>query len=97
MLRGDFGNTVYSEHPGMGLMWPVGIGLKIFWAIAGIAPAAHTVPLDFEPIHFTGPVPRSELAVALLPLAFLIALGIVAAYAMLRRLFDETIAITATK
>ena len=96
MLRGDFGNTVYSEHPGMGLMWPVGTGLKIYWAVSGIAPAAHTVPLDFEPIHFTGPVPRSELAVALLPLAFLIALGIVAAYAMLRRLFDETIAITAS-
>ncbi|MGD8996844.1 MAG: phospholipid carrier-dependent glycosyltransferase, partial [Anaerolineae bacterium] len=92
MLARDFGNTVYSEHPGVGLMWPVGIALKLYWSVSGIVPAAHAVPPDFEPIHFSGPVPLSELTVALFPLALLIALGVVAAYFMLRRLFDDATA-----
>jgi hypothetical protein len=90
VLSGDWVNTVYSEHPGVTLMWPVGIGLKLYWALSGITPAAHTVPPDFEPIHFFGPVPRAEITAALIPLALLIALGVVGAYLMLRRLFDET-------
>jgi hypothetical protein len=90
VLSGDWVNTVYSEHPGVTLMWPVGIGLKLYWVLSGITPAAHTVPLDFEPIHFFGPVPRVEIAAALIPLALLIALGVVGAYLMLRRLFDDT-------
>jgi hypothetical protein len=89
VLSGDWVNTVYSEHPGVTLMWPAGIGLKLYWALSGITPAAHLVPPDFEPIHFFGPVPRAEIAAALIPLALLIALGIVGAYLMLRRLFDE--------
>ncbi|MGD2177848.1 MAG: glycosyltransferase family 39 protein, partial [Anaerolineae bacterium] len=92
MLARDFGNTIYSEHPGVGLMWPVGIALKLYWSISGIVPAAHAVPPDFEPIHFSGPVPPSELSAALFPLALLIALGVVAAYFMLRRLFDDATA-----
>ena len=95
MLSGDFSNTIYSEHPGIGLMWPVGIALKLYWRISDITPAASTVPPDFEPIHFAGPVSLSELTAALFPLALLIALGIVAAYAMLRRLFDDTTAVIA--
>ncbi len=89
VLTGDWANTVYSEHPGVALMWPAGIGLKLYWTLSGVAPAAHTVPPDFEPIHFFGPVPTAELAAALTPLALLIALGIVGIYLMLRRLFDE--------
>jgi hypothetical protein len=92
ILAGDFANTIYSEHPGVGLMWPVGIGLKLYWSISGVVPAAHSVPSDFEPIHFFGPVPLSELTAALFPLALLIALGIVAAYFVLRRLFDDVTA-----
>jgi 4-amino-4-deoxy-L-arabinose transferase-like glycosyltransferase len=76
-------------------MWPVGIALKLYWAISGIVPAARTVPSGFEPIQFSGPVPQSELSAALFPLALLIALGIVAAYAMLRRLFDAPTAAVA--
>jgi hypothetical protein len=90
VLGGDWANTVYSEHPGVTLMWPAGIGLKLYWALSGITPAAHTLPPGFEPIHFFGPVPRVEIAAALFPLALLIALGIVGAYLMLRRLLDET-------
>jgi hypothetical protein len=92
ILAKDFANTVYSEHPGVGLMWPVGIALKLYWSISGIAPAAHAVPPDFEPIQFFGPVPPSELTAALFPLALLIALGVVAAYFMLRQLFDDATA-----
>jgi hypothetical protein len=87
VLAGDWGNTLYSEHPGVTLMWPVGVGLKLYWALSGITPAAESVPPDFEPIHFFGPVPVSEIAVAVLPLALLISLGIVGAYFLLRRLF----------
>jgi hypothetical protein len=95
VLAGDWANTVYSEHPGVALMWPAGIGLKLYWTLSGVAPAAHTVPPDFEPIHFFGPVPAAEIAAALTPLALLIALGIVGVYLMLQRLFDESTAVVA--
>jgi len=95
VLAGDWANTVYSEHPGVALMWPVGIGLKVYWTLSGITPAAHAVPPDFEPIHFFGPVPVAEIAAAVAPLALLIALGIVGTYLMLRYLFDEATAAVA--
>jgi len=95
VLAGDWGNTVYSEHPGVTLMWPVAIGLKLYWVLAGITPAAESVPPDFEPIHFFGPVPVSEIAAALLLLVLLISLSIVGAYFLLRRLFGGTVAAVA--
>ena len=95
VLAGDWANTVYSEHPGVGLMWPVGIGLKVYWALSGITPAAYTVPPDFEPIHFFGPVPLAEISAGIAPLALLISLGIVAAWWMLQRLFDRPTATVA--
>ena len=95
VLSGNWAGTVYSEHPGVTLMWPAGIGLKVYWTLSGIQPAAHTLPPDFEPIHFFGPVPRAEIAAALVPPALLIALGIVLAYLMLRRLFDNGTAVVA--
>ena len=95
VLAGDWANTVYSEHPGVALMWPAGIGLKIYWTLSGVTPAAHTVPPDFEAIHFFGPVPVPEIAAALTPLALLIALSIVGVYFLLRRLFDEATAVVA--
>jgi hypothetical protein len=95
VLARNWASTVYSEHPGVTLMWPAGIGLKIYWALSGVAPAARTVPPDFEPIHFSGPVPLSELSAALFPLALLIALGVTAVYPLLRRLFDTATAAVA--
>ena len=95
VLAGDWANTVYSEHPGVALMWPAGVGLKIYWTLSGVTPAAYTVPPDFEAIHFFGPVPVPEIAAALTPLAFLIALSIVGVYFLLRRLFDEATAAVA--
>lgn len=95
VLAGDWANTVYSEHPGVTLMWPVGIGLKLYWMLSGITPAAESVAPDFEPIHFFGPVPVAEIAAALLPLALLISFGIVVIYFLLRRLFDGTTAAVA--
>ena len=95
VLTGNWADTVYSEHPGVALMWPAGIGLKIYWTISGVTPAAHAVPPDFEPIHFFGPVPVAEIAAALIPLALLIALGILGIYLLLRRLFGEATAAVA--
>ena len=95
VLAGDWANSVYSEHPGVALMWPVGIGLKLYWILSGVTPAAESVPADFEPIHFFGPVPVAEIAAGVAPLALLIALGIVGAYFLLRRLFDEATAVVA--
>jgi hypothetical protein len=95
VMAGDWGSTVYSEHPGVALMWPVGIGLRLYWMLSGITPAAESVPPGFEPIHFFGPVDVAEIAAALLPLALLIALSIVGAYFMLRRLFGATTATVA--
>jgi hypothetical protein len=76
-------------------MWPVGIGLKLYWAVSGIDPAAHSVPSDFEPIHFFGPVPYGEITAALIPLSLLIALGIVGAYLILRRSLGDATAVVA--
>lgn len=90
VLGGNWADTVYSEHPGVTLMWPSGIGLKVYWLLSGVQPAAKSVPPDFEPIHFSGPVSLDELTAAVVPLAILIAGGIVGAYLLLRRLFDET-------
>jgi hypothetical protein len=95
VLAGDWANTVYSEHPGVTLMWPVAIGLKLYWALSGITPAAESVPPDFEPIKFFGPVPVAEIAAALLPLVLLISLSIVGAYSLLRRLFGAKVAVVA--
>ena len=95
VLAGDWANTVYSEHPGVALMWPSGIGLKLYWILTGATPAAASVPPDFEPIHFFGPVPIAEIAAALLPLALLISLSIVGVYFLLRRLFEPSVAAVA--
>ena len=95
VLSGDWASTVYSEHPGVTLMWPVGIGLKLYWSLFNISPAADIVPPDFEPIHFFGPVPLAEITAAVVPLALLIAVGITAAYLMLRLLFDDATAAVA--
>jgi len=95
ILSGNLADTVYSEHPGVTLMWPVGIGLKLFWVLSGIKPAADAVPPDFEPVHFFGPVPLVEISAAVVPLALLIALGITVAYLMLRLLFDDATAAVA--
>jgi len=95
VLGGDWADTVYSEHPGVGLMWPVGLALKLYWTLSGATPAACAVPPDFEPIHFFGPVPQIEIAVGVASLALLIALGIVGVYLMLRRLFDGATAAVA--
>lgn len=95
VLSGNWGDTVYSEHPGVTLMWPAGIGLKLFWVFSDVKPAAHLVPPDLEPIHFFGPVSPTEISAALIPLALLIALGVVAAYLMLRELFSGTTAAVA--
>ena len=95
VLAGDWANTVYSEHPGVGLMWPVGIALKLYWTLSGVTPAAHSVPPDFEPIHFFGPVPIAEIGAGVVALALLTALGIVTAYLLLRRLFDPATATAA--
>jgi hypothetical protein len=95
VLAGDWANTVYSEHPGVALMWPVAVGLKLYWVLSGITPAAQSVPPDFEPIKFFGPVPVAEIAAALMPLALLISLGIVGAYFLLRRLFGAKVAAVA--
>ncbi|MEA3377674.1 MAG: glycosyltransferase family 39 protein [Chloroflexota bacterium] len=95
VLGGNWASTVYSEHPGVTLMWSAGIGLKLYWALSGITPAAHAVPSDLEPIHFFGPVPLVEISATLVPLALLIALSIVGTYLMLRRLFDEATAAVA--
>jgi hypothetical protein len=95
VLTGDWANTLYSEHPGVGLMWPVGMALKLYWTVSGATPAAESVPPDFEPIHFFGPVPVAEIAAGVMVLALLIALGIVGAYLLLRRLFDQATAVVA--
>jgi len=95
ILTGSLADAVYSEHPGVPFMWMAGIGLKVYWALSGIRPAAESVPPDFEPIHFFGPVPVNEIAAALVPVAVFIALAILGAYLLLRRLFGARTGVVA--
>lgn len=96
VLEADWANTVYSEHPGVSLMWPTGVGLKLYWALSGVTPAADSVPAEVDPVNYFGPVPINEIVAAVLPVVLLIALGVVGIYFLLRALLDETSAAVAS-
>ena len=84
VTRGAWGETIYSEHPGVTTMWLSGIAL---W-LAGVTPEQGPEGPSVDPASLT----VRESAIGVLPLALAIAGLIVFTYFLLVRLFDRTAA-----
>ncbi len=87
VTEGAWGETVYSEHPGVTTMWLSGVALRL----AGVLPEQRTDGPYVDPESLTA----SESTIGVLPLALAIAALIVLSYLLLERLFSRTAAVAA--
>ncbi len=87
ILHGDWTDTLLSEHPGVTVMWLSGATLWGWYGLQALAGLNAPTPLETEGYAFA-----DRLAVGVLPLALIIALGIVWGWHLLRRLFGEKVA-----
>jgi len=87
VLDGAWGETAYSEHPGMTTMWLSGAALRL----AGVAPEQRPEGLYVDPDSLTA----RESAIGVLPLVLVSAALIELAYLLLVRLFNRTVAFSA--
>ena len=87
VLRGDWAATLFSEHPGVTVMWLSGMAL---WGWYGLQSLIGLAPLS--PLETAGYAFADRVAVGVLPLALVVALGIVWGWYLLRRLFDGRVA-----
>jgi hypothetical protein len=81
VARGAWGETVYSEHPGVTTMWLSGVALRS----AGVVPERRPDGPYVDPEALTA----RESAIGVLPLALAIAGLVVLTYFLLVRLFDR--------
>jgi len=105
VLRGDLAGTLFSEHPGVTVMWLSGAALWGWYgcravlltacrtvlptAIGRIANPTYYPP---APLETEGYAFADRVAVGILPLALLVALGILWGRHLLCRLFDRRMA-----
>ena len=87
VVRGAWGETVYSEHPGVTTMWLSGVALRL----AGVTPEQGPDGPYVDPATLSA----RESAIGVFPLALAIALLIALGYLLLARLFDRTAAFSA--
>jgi len=87
VTRSAWGETVYSEHPGVTTMWLSGVALRL----AGVTPEQRSEGTYVDPDSLTA----QESAIGVLPLALTISLCIVLSYLLLARLFDRPAALSA--
>ena len=87
ILSADWAGTLLSEHPGVTVMWLSGAAL---WAWHGLRTLLG-LPSP-SPLETAGTAFADRVAVGVLPLALLVALGIVWGWHLLRRLFGERVA-----
>ena len=87
VARGAWGETVYSEHPGVTTMWLSGAALRA----AGVVPEQRSDGPYVDPESLTA----RESAIGVLPLALAIAVFIVLSYLLLARLFGHAAAFCA--
>jgi len=85
--RGAWGETVYSEHPGVTTMWLSGLALRL----AGATPEERPDGPYVAPDSLTA----QESAIGVLPLALAISLCIILSYLLLARLFSRATALSA--
>ena len=87
VLHRDWAGTLFSEHPGVTVMWLSGAVLWGWQGVQSLAGRAVPSPLDTEGFAFF-----DRVSVGVLPLAMAIALGIVWGWHLLRRLFGRRVA-----
>ncbi len=87
VLHGDWAGTLFSEHPGVTVMWLSGAALWGWYALQSLLGLNPPTPLETEGYAFA-----DRVAVGILPLALIVALGILWGWVLLRRLFDRRVA-----
>lgn len=87
VLHGDWSGTLLSEHPGVPVMWLSGATLWAWHGLKSLIGLNPPTPLETEGYAFF-----DQVAVGVLPLALVVALGIVWGWKMLRRLWGERMA-----
>ncbi len=87
VLHGDWAGTLFSEHPGVTVMWLSGVALWGWYGLQSLLGLNPPVPLDIDGYAFA-----DRMAVGVVPLALVVALGIVWGWFLLRRLFDRRVA-----
>ncbi|HHS96975.1 MAG TPA: phospholipid carrier-dependent glycosyltransferase [Chloroflexi bacterium] len=90
-MEGDWAGTLFSEHPGVTVMWLSGGALWGWYGLQTLVGLSPPTPLETEGYAFA-----DRVAVGVLPLAVVISVGIVWGWFLLRRLFDSQVAWTAT-
>jgi dolichyl-phosphate-mannose--protein O-mannosyl transferase len=89
VLHGDWAGTLFSEHPGVTVMWLSGAALWGWYGLQSLLGLNPSTPLKTEGYAFA-----DRVAVGVLPLALVVALGIVWGWHLLRRLFGRRVAWT---
>ena len=87
VLHHDWAGTLFSEHPGVTVMWLSGAALWGRYALLSLLGLHPPTPLETEGYAFA-----DRVATGVLPLALLVALGIIWTWFLLRRLFDRRVA-----
>ncbi|MBN1813304.1 MAG: glycosyltransferase family 39 protein [Anaerolineae bacterium] len=82
ILQGDLADTLFSEHPGVTVMWLSGTALWGWYGVQSLFGLNPPTPLETEGYAFA-----DRVAVGVVPLALVVALGIVWGWYLLRRLF----------
>jgi len=91
VLHGDWMSTLISEHPGVTVMWLSGAAVWGRYGLLSLVGLHPPGPLETEGYAFA-----DRVAVGVLPLALVTALGIAWSWHLLRRLFDERVSWVAT-
>jgi hypothetical protein len=91
ILQGDLAGTLFSEHPGVTVMWLSGAALWGWYGLQSLLGLNPPTPLETEGYAFA-----DRVTVGVLPLALVVSLGIVWGWFLLRRLFGRNIAWVAT-
>jgi len=87
ILEGNWAGTLFSEHPGVTVMWLSGAALWGWYGLQSLLGLNPPAPLETEGYAFA-----DRVAVGVLPLALLVALGILWGWHLLRRLFGRRVA-----
>jgi hypothetical protein len=87
ILQGDLAGTLFSEHPGVTVMWLSGAALWGWYGLQSLFGLDPPTPLETEGYAFA-----DRVAVGVVPLALVVALGIVWGWFLLRRLFGQRVA-----
>jgi 4-amino-4-deoxy-L-arabinose transferase-like glycosyltransferase len=87
ILQGDLAGTLFSEHPGVTVMWLSGAALWGWYGLQSLFGLHPPTLLETEGYAFA-----DRVAVGVVPLALVVALGIVWGWFLLRRLFGRRVA-----